>query len=103
MSHAWGVDAVNPAFGSVGPDPGSPVGQHLDAGKIKCATCHNQHNNDAAAPLLRAPAEAMCQECHAGHTNHTPSGPWQPTCTECHTAHDATHRNLSLIRGVVFN
>ncbi|MFQ5429741.1 MAG: hypothetical protein ACE5E1_05460, partial [Phycisphaerae bacterium] len=103
MSHAWAVPAVNPVFGSVGPAPGGPLEPYLSNGDIKCATCHNQHNHDAAAPYLRAPADAMCQECHANHTIHTPAGSWQPTCTECHVAHDPDDRNLSLVAATVRN
>lgn len=103
MSHAWGVPAVNPAVGSVGPAPGGAMAPYLKNGDIKCATCHDQHTNQAASPYLRAPADAMCQECHANHTIHTPNGSWQPTCTECHVAHDPNDRNLSLVAALVHN
>lgn len=103
MSHAWGAPAVNAAFGSVGPAPGGVMEPRLENGNIKCATCHDQHNNDAASPFLRAAADALCQECHAEHVRHTPEGTWQPACTECHQAHDARHRNLSLVNASVHN
>jgi len=103
MSHAWGVPAINAAAGSVGPAPGGVMAAYLDGGNIKCATCHQQHNNDAASPFLRAEADSMCRECHASHTGHTPAGSWQPSCTECHVAHDPVHRNLSLVSGSVRN
>jgi hypothetical protein len=36
-------------------------------GKIKCATCHEQHNSDADSPYLRRANyyDQMCKECHA--------------------------------------
>ncbi len=103
MSHAWGVDAVNPTYGSNGPPPDSEMALYLDGGLIKCATCHNAHNNDAGEPYLRANANALCQQCHTEQIIHTPSGSWLPTCVECHTAHDPRDRNLSLVRGTVHN
>ncbi len=66
-SHAWGVPAVNADADSVGPAAGGVMDEYLDGGLIKCATCHDQHNNDVGAPLMRVPNEgdAMCKECHA--------------------------------------
>jgi len=66
-SHAWGVPAVNAAADSVGPDAGSPMEGYLEDGLIKCATCHEQHSNDAGAPYLRRlnNHDQMCKECHA--------------------------------------
>ncbi|MCP4251157.1 MAG: hypothetical protein GY778_29315 [bacterium] len=102
MSHAWGVPAINPAYGSVGPTPGGAMAFYLDAaGNIKCATCHNQHNNEDGTPYLRVPANVLCQDCHADHVIHTPSGAWQPTCLDCHTPHDPDDHNLSLVRASV--
>lgn len=103
MSHAWGVPAVNATYGSDGPTPGGVLDQHLDAGDIKCATCHEQHNNDTASPFLRAQANAMCRECHSSHADHGVGGPWQPVCMDCHAPHDLSATNLSLIRGTVQN
>ncbi len=104
MSHAWDVDPVNAAVGSVGPTPGGAIEEYLAVdGKIKCATCHDQHNNEAGSPFLRAEASALCRDCHVDHIGHTPAGTWQPTCLDCHEAHDPTDRNLSLIDGAVHN
>jgi predicted CXXCH cytochrome family protein len=103
VSHAWGVDAVSETFGSEGPPPNSEMALYLDNGQIKCATCHNAHTDETAAPYLRAAATALCQLCHREHVIHTPSGGWMPTCIECHAAHDPFARNLSLIRGSVHN
>jgi hypothetical protein len=67
-SHAWGVPAVNALADSTGPAAGSEMSYYLDAGgNMKCATCHNQHNNDSGSPYLRVSNEgdAMCKECHA--------------------------------------
>ncbi|MHC4092310.1 MAG: hypothetical protein ACYSVY_18905 [Planctomycetota bacterium] len=66
VSHAWGVPAVNVSADSVGPTPGGEMELHLDAGNIKCSTCHNQHNNEAGFPYLRVgnDGDAMCKECH---------------------------------------
>ncbi|MHC4093152.1 MAG: hypothetical protein ACYSVY_23275, partial [Planctomycetota bacterium] len=67
-SHAWGVSAVNPLAGAVGPIPGGKMAQYLDGeGNIKCSTCHNQHNTENGTSYLRVPneADAMCKECHA--------------------------------------
>lgn len=66
-SHAWGVPAVNAEAASIGPEPGGTMAQYVDAeGNIKCATCHNQHN-DQNLPYLRVDntGDAMCKECHA--------------------------------------
>jgi len=103
ISHAWGVDAVNPLFGSEGPPPDSEMALYLDGGLIKCSTCHDAHNSEAGEPYLRADATALCQTCHTEHVIHTPSGSWMPTCVECHAGHDPIARNLSLIRGTVHN
>ncbi|MFH0980217.1 MAG: cytochrome c3 family protein [Planctomycetota bacterium] len=66
-SHAWGVPAVNALADSVGPRPGGGMQPYLTDGNLKCATCHNQHNNDAGVPFLRVSntGDAMCKECHA--------------------------------------
>ncbi len=104
-SHAWDVPAINAAVGSVGPPAGSTLDVHLDGGNIKCATCHNQHNNDAGSPLLRDNNTngAMCKQCHADHIGHTPSGPWQPTCEDCHDMHAPVSANLALINTSIYN
>ena len=68
ISHAWGVPAVSALADSIGPPAGSEMERYLDAnGNIKCATCHDQHSNDAGAPYLRAGniGDAMCKTCHA--------------------------------------
>ncbi len=67
-SHAWGVSAISDAADSVGPLPDSELDRYLDAdGKIKCATCHEQHNSDTGSPYLRMANERdqMCKQCHA--------------------------------------
>ncbi len=104
-SHAWGVSAVNAIVGSVGPATGSELDLHLHNGTIKCATCHNQHNNDADAPLLRADNTdgALCKQCHADHIGHTPGGAWQPTCKDCHDMHAPMSGNLALIGTSIHN
>ncbi|UCE60588.1 MAG: hypothetical protein JSU63_02325 [Phycisphaerales bacterium] len=103
MSHAWGVDAVNAAYGSVGPPAGSELELYLENGLIKCATCHDQHSQDIAAPYLRMNSTQLCRSCHSEHIIHTPQGDWQPVCTDCHAPHDPDDRNLSLVAGGVFN
>ncbi len=104
-THAWDVPAVNAGVGSVGPPPGSTLEAYLDAGNIKCATCHDQHTSEAAAPYLRANNTngAMCRQCHVDHIGHTPTGAWQPTCVDCHDMHDVSSSNLSLIAPIVTN
>lgn len=66
-SHAWGVPAVNAQAGSDGPEAGGQVNRYLDdTGNMKCATCHNQHNNQEGSPYLRVKNDhdQMCKECH---------------------------------------
>ncbi|RME36737.1 MAG: hypothetical protein D6788_10950, partial [Planctomycetota bacterium] len=118
-SHAWGVPAVNAQADSIGPVAGGEMERHLDNGSIKCATCHNQHNNEAGVPFLRVSndGDAMCKECHqprdrgpgeggshpvgfaypAGQGEFPPLGPGDPLsladgnveCTTCHDVHNA--------------
>lgn len=67
-SHAWAVAAVNVDADSVGPTAGGAMERYLDpSGNIKCTTCHEPHNSDAGAPLLRMSnlGDAMCKQCHA--------------------------------------
>ena len=47
-SHAWAVSATNAAAGAGIPADAS-LSTRIDAGKIVCSTCHNQHQNSAAA------------------------------------------------------
>jgi len=80
-SHAWGVPAVNPLSGSVGPAPGSVMGgSHLDDGNIKCSTCHEQHSTKYGPLYLRLnnEADAMCKECHAPRDRGTGEGGSHP-------------------------
>ncbi len=104
-SHAWGVSAINSAVGSVGPPAGSEMARYLSSGKIKCATCHDQHSQIAGRPYLRTKNDSggLCKQCHAEHVGHTPRGSWQPTCNECHDAHNPNSDNLGLIRTDVRN
>ncbi len=66
-SHAWGVLAISESADSVGPAPGGPMALYLDEGRMKCSTCHQQHNSDAGLPYLRMgnDHDQMCKECHA--------------------------------------
>jgi len=104
-SHAWGVSAINALVGSEGPPAGSELDRHLSNGQIKCATCHNQHNNSAGSPYLRVSNRdgAMCKQCHVDYIGHTPHGSWQPTCAECHDMHNPDSSNLALVSTSVFN
>lgn len=118
-SHAWGVPAVSTAADSVGPLAGSPMDLHLDNGKIKCTTCHNQHNSEAGSSYLRISnaGDAMCKQCHAPRDKGPGEGGTHPVgfdypggvgefpadatltplqlkdakveCTTCHAVHDA--------------
>lgn len=104
-SHAWDVPAVNAAVGSEGPPAGSEVARHLTGGLIKCATCHEQHSNDAGSPYLRMSNldGALCKQCHVDYIGHTPHGSWQPTCSECHDLHNPHSGNLALMATAVNN
>jgi DNA-binding beta-propeller fold protein YncE len=75
-AHAWGVPAVNALADSVGPVAGGELERYLASGNIKCATCHNQHNNEAGVPFLRVSnaGDAMCKECHAPRDQGTGEG-----------------------------
>jgi len=80
-SHAWGVPAVNAQADSVGPAPGGAMEAYLTAdGKIKCTTCHNQHNNEAGSPYLRVSndGDAMCKQCHAARNKGPGEGGTHP-------------------------
>lgn len=43
-SHSW--SGVATGHGATAPAPGTPMGDALDAGKLQCSTCHDQHNYD---------------------------------------------------------
>lgn len=47
-SHAWDVIVTNPSTGASSPS-NVQMSVRLDAGKITCSVCHNQHGNNAAA------------------------------------------------------
>ncbi len=104
-SHAWGVAAINASVGSVGPPAGSEMARYLSGGVIKCATCHNQHNNTAGSPYLRVSNRdgTLCKQCHVDYIGHTPQGSWQPTCSECHDTHNPKSGNLALVGTSVYN
>lgn len=51
-SHRW--DGPVSGRGATPPAPGSPMAAHLEAGNMKCSTCHDVHQADA---LLGAPAD----------------------------------------------
>lgn len=47
-SHAWDVIVANPSTGAASPS-NPQMSVRLDAGKITCSVCHNQHGNNASA------------------------------------------------------
>lgn len=47
-SHAWDVIVANPSTGAASPS-NTQMSVRLDAGKITCSVCHNQHGNHAPA------------------------------------------------------
>lgn len=47
-SHAWDVPVANPNTGSASP-ANAQMSVRLDAGKITCSVCHNQHLSSASA------------------------------------------------------
>jgi len=47
-SHAWDVIVANPSTGAAAPS-NPQMSVRLDAGKITCSVCHNQHGNNAPA------------------------------------------------------
>jgi len=107
-SHPLGVLATS---GSVlGPDPASvaDLDVHLDAGNIRCATCHNPHENSAGSPLLRDNRDngGLCMECHRGagaptiHAVGTEHGP--EVCSDCHDMH-ASGDNPDLTNEMMFS
>lgn len=99
LSHPWGVPAVNPAVGSLGPTPGGPLALYLDDGNIKCATCHDQHST-FHEPYLRMTAAnaALCKDCHRGIGAPADHGRlFTAYCMDCHDTH-STSGNLHLVR-----
>jgi cytochrome c553 len=48
MSHAWDVTATNSISGASSPSNGQ-MSLRLDAGKITCSVCHDQHQSSTAA------------------------------------------------------
>ncbi len=46
-SHRWDALATN--RGATPPAAGTPMGDRLDAGKLQCSTCHDQHQSDVWA------------------------------------------------------
>ncbi|MBI5866635.1 MAG: hypothetical protein HZB38_19380 [Planctomycetes bacterium] len=127
-SHAWNVPAVNPALWSTGPSNPTMI-RYLADGKIKCATCHNQHREDAGIPYMRAnnANDAMCRECHTGVDRSTSESGSHPVgmqfpagvgefpaadalagvvlisggvaCRSCHMVHNAPSDDGRLLRG----
>ncbi|MCP4250991.1 MAG: hypothetical protein GY778_28470, partial [bacterium] len=106
-SHPWGVMAD--AGDSAGPDPadGHGLAVHLDAGKIRCGTCHDPHElGDAGYLRDPRPGAALCKQCHRGegapidHAVGLAHGP--EYCTDCHDPH-ANGDNPSLIKESMFS
>jgi predicted CXXCH cytochrome family protein len=58
-SHNWSAAAENATLGTTVPSSSSTdvneaeMGKHLDAGKLECSTCHNQHQADALPVTAR--------------------------------------------------
>jgi predicted CXXCH cytochrome family protein len=101
-AHPIGVPAVNAEVGSQGPTADGPLALYLDDGNIKCATCHNQHD-DTYTPYLRMNNEgaALCKDCHRGDgapLEHGASAGFD--CMTCHDPH-SKGTNGSLIRGTI--
>ncbi len=72
----------------------------IDAYKLTCSTCHEQHSQSQGAPFLVAQAEAMCRDCHSPRNQNTspftshPVGVTIPSNPYYHTP-----QNLPLING----
>ena len=105
-NHPLGVPAASGDVEGPNPDSNSEMIYHLDNGNIRCATCHDPHEQDAGEPYLRASVlnASLCGECHrdegaqwahAGHADVT-ADPWshydwalpsRAACRHCHSGY----------------
>jgi len=85
------------------PIPGSEVANHLDNGKVRCGSCHDQHTEEHGEPYLHYTIENgnLCGQCHeeaeqwrhAGHADPTAdpfshydwSEASRSSCRKCHS------------------
>ncbi len=107
LSHPWGVPAINPAVGSMGPTADGPLHLYLDEGNIKCTSCHDQHSTFYEPYLRMDNAQAgLCKDCHRGegapidHAVGTEHGP--EYCTDCHDPH-ASGNTAHLVHDRMFS
>ncbi|MEK7731496.1 MAG: cytochrome c3 family protein, partial [Planctomycetota bacterium] len=104
MNHPWGVPAAN---ADPGPAPGSEVALHLDAGKVRCGTCHDPHESsqgtcETPSPIPGWPFPIHIGSCTGGSANGEPcqsdaqcemmymrtEGRKINLCGECHVQYD---------------
>jgi len=63
MNHPWGVPASD---ADPGPAPDSEVAAHLDAGKVRCGTCHDPHEASEGACDVPSPIPDWGLPSHIG-------------------------------------
>jgi len=63
MNHPWAVLASN---ADPGPAPDSELQLHLDAGKVRCGTCHEPHEPTAAVCVVPSPIPGWSFPSHIG-------------------------------------
>lgn len=104
MNHPWGVPASD---ADPGPAPGSEVALHLDAGNVRCGTCHNPHESsqgtcDTPSPITGWEFPSHIGSCTGGSANGQPcqsdsqcemtfmrtEGKKINLCGECHVQFD---------------
>jgi predicted CXXCH cytochrome family protein len=101
-THRFGVPAVNAGAGSLGPTPSGPLALYLDNGNMKCATCHDQHQNGNTHYLRMDNTDStLCKDCHRGDGAPLEHGGASPSdCMTCHDPHSSSG-NVGLVRTTV--
>jgi len=72
-SHSWGVSATNGSAGAA-PPANAAMSTRLASGNVVCSTCHNQHQNDAAAVTAQTAGTQWARPLPAAHTQGTGTG-----------------------------
>jgi len=72
-SHSWGVSATNSSAGAT-PPTNAAMSVRLASGNVVCSTCHNQHQNDAAAVTAQTAGRLWARPSPAAHTQGTGTG-----------------------------
>ena len=65
----WATSAHAIASNTVAMAPVAPLGVYHTVGQNACSSCHQTHNANGSARLLRGLNEQDCMQCHGGGSN----------------------------------